>query len=707
MQQLVDALASYLPALVLRRLVERRLPLGEPRAERFPAAVLFADIAGSTALAERLAEHGPVGAEELSRLLNTYLGELIEMITAYGGDVSQFAGDALLALWPVTSAEDDLAGMTRVAAQCGLAVQAALGDQPTPVETRLSLRIGIAAGEVSLVYVGGAAGACEFLFVGAPILQASTAEKLAAPGDVALSPQAWALVQGDCTGDRLDSGNMRLRLVRVRSSLRPPDTTPLRAELEGPLRAIVPEPVLSRLVAGQTEWLAELRQITVLFINLPDLDYEAQLAEAQAATRVIQTTLKHYESTLTRLGMDDKGLTVLAAFGLAPRAHEDDAARAVQAAQAIHRSLHDLRVRCAVGISTGRAFCGSIGNQRRREYTLVGDVVNLAARLMQATVDDMLCNAATVRAASRYLSFEALPAIVVRGKAEPVAVYRPRGPVQKAVRTHVALIGRTTERACLADQLQTAVRTTSSAVVIIEGEAGIGKSCLVDDLRKHAQEMCVTVLVGAGDAIETATPYQAWRAIFSTLFQLGLLRESLEARRAHVLSRIASSPRAPDWPAVEGLVPLLNAVLPLVFPENDLTASMTARARADNTNELLVQILQRAAAAAPLLLVFEDAHWLDSASWALMRLVSQRVRPALLIIVTRRPLSRCPRNTRQLLHAPGTQRLRLDALGPDETVAPSVPASRCHQSAGPGGGAHSRESGGEPALQRRTGPCPL
>src|SRR5436190_13037862 len=160
MPALLDTFASYLPALIARRFTTDFTPLTDPSAEHFPAAVFFADISGFTALAEQLAERSPAGAEELSALLKDYFGQLIGLITTHGGDVVKFAGDGLLALWPVHDEEGRrkkeelspssflLASSLQRASQCGLAVQTALRDYTTTQGNRLSLRIGISAGEV-------------------------------------------------------------------------------------------------------------------------------------------------------------------------------------------------------------------------------------------------------------------------------------------------------------------------------------------------------------------------------------------------------------------------------------------------------------------------------------------------------------------------------------------------------------------------------
>ena len=112
MSDLIETLTSYVPTLISRRLAIDPMPIDSPASERFAAAVLFADISGFTALTERLAQQGPAGAEELTHLLNTYFDRLINLITAHGGDVVKFAGDALIALWPAAS-ESWLAGLPK------------------------------------------------------------------------------------------------------------------------------------------------------------------------------------------------------------------------------------------------------------------------------------------------------------------------------------------------------------------------------------------------------------------------------------------------------------------------------------------------------------------------------------------------------------------------------------------------------------------
>jgi tetratricopeptide (TPR) repeat protein len=176
----------------------------------------------------------------------------------------------------------------------------------------------------------------------------------------------------------------------------------------------------------------------------------------------------------------------------------------------------------------------------------------------------------------------------------------------------------------------------------------------------------LTVLRGAGDAVEKAAAYHAWRAVFGQLLRLDTLSDPA-ARRAQVLAQLDGDP------GLVRLAPLLNDVLPLDLPDNALTEPMSGEVRAGNIRDLLLRLVQVRARQMPLLLVIEDAQWLDSASWALVQAVSARLReevwPVLLALVTRPPPDPLPPAYRDLRQAPGVEWLHLDGLPPTDTLA--------------------------------------
>jgi class 3 adenylate cyclase/tetratricopeptide (TPR) repeat protein len=677
MSALLDTFASYVPTLTLNRIAKTPTPLTTPKYEHFPAAVLFADISGFTALAEQLGKQGPAGAEELGGILNDYFGQLTALIAEHGGDVVKFAGDALLAVWPVGESNQDVRTVALRAAQCGLVAQKELSNYQASAGARLSMRMAIGVGEADTMYIGGAFGRWEFLIAGEPVLQVSLAEKEAQPGQVVLSPEAWALVEDVCTGKLLQRKasqavvGVELKTVQAPLTPRPLSIPTMDAQTEAALRGYIPGAILARLSAGQgtgsggetisADWLAELRRVSVIFINLPDFSHNLPLEQAQTVMRRMQKALNHYEGSVNKLSVDDKGVTLVAALGLPPLAHEDDATRATLVALEIQDALQKLDVRSAIGIATGQAFCGAVGNELRREYTMIGDVINLAARLMQAAPDTILCSPSTYQASQGSIIFDELPAITVKGKAEPIVVYQPTGEKKTAIRPQSEIVGRRAEREALGEGIQTLLRGgTGVNVFVIEGEAGIGKSRLVDDIRRQADALGVITYSGSGEPVEKSTPYYSWRSIFAQLFELDLFTD-LEKTRRHI--RVAMGP------GLVRLAPLLNSVLPIKVLDNETTILLGGQARAEQTRSLLVQLLQASITRSPKVLIIEDAHWLDSASWALVLAVSQQVRPLLLVIATRPIDEPIPAEYKQLIQAGNVQHLRLEALSKDDSLA--------------------------------------
>ncbi len=709
--ELIKTLTSYVPDLIKHRLLVDPTPIQAPASERFEAALLFADISGFTALTEKMARQGPAGAEELTALLNSYFGRLINLITQHGGDIVKFAGDALIALWPAANSPpltgvNPLAVATRRAAQCGLMVQQQLHNYQVAPGTHLSLKLVLGAGQILTMHLGGVFNHWEFLVAGRPLVQVGNIAHLVNPGEVVLTPPAWELAQTVAHGEPLthpgDAATpAAIRLARLHNAHLPPPAPQanrlnLPAETNAGLRSFIPGAILARLDAGQSGWLAELRRTTVIFVNLPHLDYAISLEQAQDLMRTLQSAVYRYEGSINKLSVDDKGVTLIAAFGLPPLAHEDDAIRGVQAALDIQAELQMRRLSGSIGITTGQVFCGSVGNSQRREYTIIGDVVNLAARLMQAAGDGILCDDATFRASQAAAAlelllgvdldgsgevgdvpyFEALDAIKVKGKTNPIPVYRPRQQGRMTVNLQslqTTVVGRAAEQRLLAETLAHLHQTGEGQVVVIEGEAGMGKTQLIGELLQQARQMELPTLIGAGSSIGRHTPYHAWRPVFEQYFNFDSIGASPAARKAQVQQQLqAVSAQNPGDDLTE-LTPLIEIVLPLDWPENELTAQMSGKVRADNTQSLLIRLLQHAACPGPgnacgCVLLLEDAHWLDSASWGLAQLVARQV-PGLLLLLITRPRAEVQPELSDLLSIPRARRVGLAGLTESDTAA--------------------------------------
>ncbi|NJK41719.1 MAG: adenylate/guanylate cyclase domain-containing protein [Acaryochloridaceae cyanobacterium SU_2_1] len=194
------------------------------------------------------------------------------------------------------------------------------------------------------------------------------------------------------------------------------------------LKAYIPGAILARLEAKQGDWLAEYRLLTLLFVYLPNLNYAVPLEQLQEMMQALQSSLYRFEGSINKLSVDDKGTTLVAALGLPPFAHEDDPERGLRAALEMQTKLQGLNWPCAIGITTGKVFCGIIGSPKRREYTMIGNPVNLAARLAHRSTKGILCDQATYQSAQHRLAFRALPPLQLKGISHSVQVYQPSVP---------------------------------------------------------------------------------------------------------------------------------------------------------------------------------------------------------------------------------------------------------------------------------------
>lgn len=685
-KSLLDQLLPYVPVRVLKRMSGSFTSLKIPTPERFDAAMLLADISGFTPLAERLAEKGPVGTEALTTLLNAYFDVVIQCVTQYGGEVVSFAGDALIALWP-SEGPGQLSAAALEAVRCGLTIQARVArldltqqlKMAVGEDTRLTLRVSVGAGEAIVANLGGIGGRWQFLTTGEPYKQVARADRLARPGQVVASELVWRLVADQCLGQVLEESFVRVDAAMEDDRAQPNLPSPLMLkpgssvrDAEEVLRGYAPAMVVERLQAGQTDWMAELRRVSVLFVNLGqrEIGTGASFQQMQEVVCSVQQLLNAMECSRVRVEADEKGIVLIAAFGLPPLTHEDDAARAVLSALGLLQRLRGMGLFCSIGISTGRIWSGIVGNGVRRDYTLIGDTVNLAARLMQSAEGSILCDLNTWQGTQGRVNFEVLNAIQVKGKHEPVAVFRPierRAPGIDRLRSSssgvpikdLELLGRQTERQLLKRQLNRLTRG-ESGLIVLEGEAGIGKSRLLLELREHSRQSSALLLVGGGDAITRSMPYHAWRPIFAQLYNQGTPDGDTELNRARILARLQLEP---PW---SELAPLLNPVLPLDLPETTLTLQMTSKARGEQTHQFLLHLLRENARMVPLLVQLDDAHWMDSASWALALAAVQQVHPLLMVVATR-PFTEPSAELQSLLQHPGATWISLRTLSEEDT----------------------------------------
>jgi class 3 adenylate cyclase len=566
---------------------------------RIEGTMVSADISGFTRLSEKLAKFGKQGAEELTDLLNECFDGMIAAASAYGGDVLKFGGDAVLLLFTG-------ANHAQRACDASLAMRATIhrpmtGRRAGKVQLRMSQ--GVNSGVFTLFLVEG--GHRELIVTGSSCTRTVDCEATAHPGQILLSDQTAALVPTAWRRGRLSVGC----LLKTRDPGSPADSgfpeSPGRVE---GLASFVPPAQREQIAAGAE---GEHRPATIAFLTFSGTDALCETSPAELADR-----LRQFASATARamdryavhwLATDvyhDGGKFILAAG--APTSSGDDEERMLRAVRDIMDTPIDLARRA--GLNSGHVFAGNLGSRQRRSFTVMGDAVNLAARLMQkANSGQVIASRAVLdRCAAKWIATDLEP-FFVKGKALPIkaAVVGDLAPhATTDIQSHMPFIGREEELATL-EALLSAVSTHTAPPVELIGDAGIGKSRLLQELlHRHPDVRACQATCGQ---YAMGTPYFAVRTLLRDL--AGISPDAGEAEAGASLRQ---------W--IEGLAPDLLPFLPLIAipfgadagstPEADQVAREFRRPR---SNQLVVELLCRILPPRTVV-VIDEAQWLDDVS---------------------------------------------------------------------------------------------
>ncbi len=640
---LARALAAYVPGAVVEWLRGGdTLTPGETAS--FNAAALFADISGFTALVERLSRQGPEGIEAINTHLNAVFTDLIAQVHAFGGVVAYFGGDAITAYLPH---EGDLRGyeLARRAVTCALRIQGAVQGrgaiEAVGQRFEFGVKIGLAYGPLAAFVVGDSAHWLEFVIGGSALNQAVACEHHANRGQIVTEAEMVRLL-----GDALTGKPIEEDFFLVAGLDNPAEPVAVRAPedwpgwLEDALRPYLAPSLVSRLEAGQGEPPADHRRVTCMFVNFKGPDYDAIDAgrRLQSYVRQAEAIIRRHGGYLSRVLTGDKGSQLHVVFG-APVAHEDDEVRAMACALALQRASFAGRHQQRVGVATGHVFAGPLGSDARREYTVIGDIVNLSARLMSlAAPGEVLVDERTQARANQAFDFYLLPPVQVKGKSAEVTPYRLMGErtatsalAARYLLSRRSIIGREAELQAI-DRVIRKARQRRGQVIAFVGPVGVGKSRLIEELVRRWLEAEGYGYAGTAVSHGGDVPFRPWIDIWRGVFDLETEADE-DIRRDKLVARLSDlSAVGPDAAA------LLGPLLDLEVPESPNLATLDARARQERLFEVCVEVVLNLAAHRPLLLILEELQWADASSLALLeRLAAAIVDHPVLLCLEHRP----------------------------------------------------------------------
>ncbi|RME47338.1 MAG: hypothetical protein D6796_07800, partial [Caldilineae bacterium] len=676
-----SVLSTYLPRYLVQLVMQNPSP-GRVSGGFRHGTVMFADVSGFTAMSEKLSALGKEGAEEITGIVNDYFATMLDVSAGFGGDLLKFGGDALLLFF---EGEDS----PRRALATGQAMQEAM-SRFARVKTSqgvfpLRMSIGMGSGPIFIANLGSAEN-MEYVVMGRALANMAKAEDRAVAGQVmvdrATRDAARSFARFAPAGDDFwllealtdtpppSAGEPPLPVSPA--SLLNADTETLlqdclfQVQVIDGMRPFIPDELLARLIINPQQPTVEgsHRPVTVMFANFYGIDEIIETlgpAHEAAITEILNThfvtmsrILTRYEGVVNKLDTYAIGHRIMALFG-ALQAHEDDPQRAVRAALEMNEAMTEVNRRTCeilaalpdvqadfgsaplkqrIGLNSGFVFAGNVGSVARHEYSVMGDEVNLTARLMGVAKEgEVLVSHSTARHVEGEFELLEKEAVKVKGKSQPVRNFVVTGVRQRPQRwanlTSSPIIGREEELQIGREAVERA-KSGDGVVLVISGVSGIGKTRLAEEIAWFGEQGGMELLAGACLSYGKTMTYHPWADILRAYFGLHLADDA--PTRTEAVRRGMEAIGEVVW------TPVIGEVLGLEIPDNDLTRTLDPKLRRQRVLDLTVKLLQERARRRPLMVVVEDAHWADPASMDLIHYVARNIAGhAILLILPHRP----------------------------------------------------------------------
>ncbi|MCK5598318.1 AAA family ATPase [bacterium] len=633
---------SFLPAYVVNSLKKGGKVKGNTT---FTGTLFYADISGFTKLSEDLAKIGREGAETLTGIINEYFETLIYLFADNGGDIYRFGGDAIFGFFPDgkqagSSVKHALKASMEAISFIKGKNKIKIGKSTFPIR----MHIGLTHGNIYFQDLGS-----DYFLGGKASYDLMKMVDLAKAGEIAVNSAIKKFAK-ELKFTSPQRGTWLLSPPFVKAKTLVPAKTKVTetgdyAVIRGKMEGYIPVWLKRRIDLNPffAPKDGEHRNIAVLFIHFKGFDFDNTPKESSKLLKDFYKTLDNlsnkYDGFLNKIDIYERSVRILLVIGF-PNAHEDINKRAVQLAYELKNSKASEKLEVSIGINGGFAFATPVGTDHRREYTVMGDTVNLTARLASGASHGMIeVSKAIFDSTSSLFKYKALGEKKFKGKTKGIPIFRLQDKaetsaanVSKWLSESSKIVGRGKELAKAYRNLKSA-SSTKGRILGITGEAGMGKSRFTKEVVKRLNKLNFSIKEGACLSYGANLSYYPWISVMNSLLKI----EANETKAAKK-KKLQTALRALGTEYVK-LLPIVGEAMGIDFPENEISKHIGPKIRKQRFFDIVLRLVKDQAKIAPLTIIIDDIHWIDSVSMELIEHVSANIdADRVLLLLVFRPL---------------------------------------------------------------------
>lgn len=599
----------------------------------FKAYTMFIDLSGFTPLTEKLMEKGTEGAEELSFVLNNIFAPLVKIVYQKGGFIPYFAGDAFIAIFPTE--ENDFntdyffstAYFLKEEFNKKESIEAKLGT------IDIGIKIGLSIGEVEWGIVGND-NHKTYYFKGEAIEGAVNAQSKAKDQQIVFDQLLFSTIEKKYQLLKVDQQHFLLQNQFENLSN---NTIPTRQsdDVNPLVTKFLPDVILDSDIKG------EFRNVISIFIAFKGLTTHNEL---NAFAKVVLEQIDNFSGYFKEIDFSDKGGLMVAFFG-APTSFENNEKRALEFIVELRHKIQELsfeNLQTRIGMTSGVAYTGIVGGVEMSQYAVVGNHVNLAARLMSnaewgATMVDEEMHR------TNNFGFEDKGQLKFKGFKLPVNTFQFTGKVANEKREYSGnMVGRENEIKSLLDFANPIFENQFAGIIHVYGEAGVGKSRLMHELVLEMQTKGkFSKFICKADQI-LRKPLNPFTSFLRNYFdqQAELSEDELKIRFERKLNKIyvkagelKENEIAQEFKnELIRLKSVYGALIGIDYPTS-LWSQLDAKGKSENTYQALTVLFRIESIFNPVMIILEDVHWYDETSIAYLNDVLKRFQNIPLVVV--------------------------------------------------------------------------